>query len=88
MRIKNIEINNYKSIEHLVVDCCEDINVFIGENSVGKSNIFSAIEWLLGPVYPSMNKLNKSDYYRGEVDRKVSVALEFDDGHILRMDSC
>lgn len=88
MKITSIEINNYKSVEHLVVECCGDINVFIGENSVGKSNVFSAIEWLLGPAYPSMNRLNKSDYYRGDMGRDISIALAFDDGHCLRMDSC
>ena len=44
MKIKRIEIRNYRSIKNLTIDCCQDVNVFIGENSVGKSNIFSAMK--------------------------------------------
>lgn len=32
------------------------MNVFIGEYSVGKSNIIEAIYWLLGPVFPTFNR--------------------------------
>lgn len=63
MKIKKIVIQNYKSIKNIDITLSEKVNVFIGENSVGKSNIFSAIEWLLGPVYPSFNNFPKEDYY-------------------------
>jgi AAA15 family ATPase/GTPase len=41
--IKNIEIKNFKSIRHQVIDGCKRINVFIGYPNVGKSNILEAI---------------------------------------------
>jgi AAA15 family ATPase/GTPase len=41
-QIKNLEINNFKSIRHLELDC-KRINVFIGEPNVGKSNILEAL---------------------------------------------
>lgn len=40
--IKNISISNYKSIDKLSIDLGR-INVFIGENGAGKSNILEAI---------------------------------------------
>lgn len=40
--IKNIDISNYKSIENISIDLGK-INVFIGENGAGKSNILEAI---------------------------------------------
>lgn len=40
--IKNISISNYKSIEQISIDLGK-INVFIGENGAGKSNILEAI---------------------------------------------
>lgn len=41
--IKNIEIKNFKSIRHQVIDGCKRINVFIGYPNVGKSNILEAL---------------------------------------------
>ena len=40
--ISKIEISNYKSIENLILDLGR-VNVFIGENGAGKSNILEAI---------------------------------------------
>ena len=85
MKITRIVIKNYKSIRDIDINLSDKVNVFIGENSVGKSNIFSAIEWLLGPVYPSFNNFPKEDYFRGIENAVVLVALYFDDGHSLQM---
>src|ERR1700744_1416232 len=41
--IKNIEIENFKSIRHQTIDGCKRINVFIGYPNVGKSNILEAL---------------------------------------------
>ncbi|MGN6490798.1 MAG: AAA family ATPase [Agriterribacter sp.] len=41
--IKNIEIKNFKSIQHQTIDDCRRINVFIGYPNVGKSNILEAL---------------------------------------------
>ncbi len=42
-RINKIEINNFKSIRHQIVDDCKRVNIFIGYPNVGKSNILEAI---------------------------------------------
>lgn len=85
MRIIRIVIENYKSISKIDIKTDNPVNVFIGENSVGKSNIFSAIEWILGPIYPSFNSFSKEDYYKGNMSLRVSVKLYFDDGNYLEM---
>lgn len=41
--IKNIEIKNFKSIRHQIIDDCRRVNVFIGYPNVGKSNILEAL---------------------------------------------
>ncbi len=41
--IKNIEIQNFKSIKHCVIDGCKRINVFVGPPNVGKSNILEGL---------------------------------------------
>ena len=87
MKITRIQIENYKSIKKIDITVSPLVNVYIGENSVGKSNIFSAIEWLLGPIYPSFNNFQREDYFRGDTSLPVRIALTFDDGHTLEMAS-
>ena len=85
MKITRIAIQNYKSIKNIDIKISDKVNVFIGENSVGKSNIFAAMEWVLGSVYPSFNNFPKEDYFRGNETAKVTITLYFDDSHFLQM---
>lgn len=87
MKIVKIIIKNYKSIKNIEFEPNAKLNVFVGENSVGKSNIFNALEWLLGPVYPSFNNFSKEDYYKGNTMLPVKVIIYFDDGNSLAMES-
>lgn len=43
IRIEQVMINNYKSIKSLSLNL-DEINVFVGKNNVGKTNILKAIE--------------------------------------------
>jgi len=43
--IKRLEIENFKSIKHIKLDC-ERVNLFIGEPNTGKSNILEGIGFL------------------------------------------
>ena len=47
--INTLEIKNFKSIKDLKLDC-KQVNLFIGEPNVGKSNILEALA-LLGGGY-------------------------------------
>lgn len=85
MKIKKIVIENYKSIKHLEVTPRPGLNVFIGENSVGKSNIFDAINWLLGPVYPSFNSATPQEHWGGLLENKIKISLEYSDGNVLEL---
>lgn len=85
MKIKRIHIENYKSIKELDIKPNPKLNVFIGENSVGKSNIFEAINWLLGPTYPTFNATTKDDHYLGDEKRKILIQLYFEDDYLLEL---
>jgi len=43
MKIKHIYIKNFKSIDELEIDC-NDLSIFVGKNSVGKSNMLLALD--------------------------------------------
>lgn len=85
MKITKVCIKNYKSIKEIEFTPSEKVNVFIGENSTGKSNIFNAITWLLGPVYPTFNNINKEDRFKGKDENKIEITLTFDDGNSLQL---
>ncbi len=85
MKINKITIDNYKSIKHLEFEPSPGLNAFIGANSTGKSNIFDAINWLLGPVYPSFNSTKKEDRFLGDEKNKIAIRLDFDDNNYLEL---
>ncbi len=69
--IRKLQINNYKSIKRLDLDCSR-INVFVGEPNVGKSNILEALDlsylsWLLhgnNSLKVKNRRLNIKEYFR------------------------
>lgn len=85
MKINRIIIRNYKSVKHIDIFCSSKINAFIGENSVGKSNIFDAINLSLGPVYPSFNSTLPQDHFMGDPSNEIKITLCFDDGKYLQL---
>jgi putative ATP-dependent endonuclease of OLD family len=85
MKIRRIIIDNYKSISHVDIFCNRHINSFIGENSVGKSNIFDAINWALGPVFPSFNSTLPQDHYMGDPNNLIRIKLCYDNDEYLEL---
>lgn len=85
MKIEEILIQNYKSIKNIRFKPTSKINVFIGENSVGKSNIFSAINWLLGPTYPTFNHTTPEDHYLGKLENEIKINLKFSNSQTLEL---
>lgn len=60
--IKKIEIENFKSIKNLVINCNEHFNVLIGANNIGKTSIFEAIHlWKM--CYTLNIKKDKQGFY-------------------------
>ena len=86
MKITRIHIENYKSIRELDIKPNPKLNAFLGENSVGKSNIFKAVYWLLGPIYPTFNATTKQDHYLGDENNKILIQLYFENGYLLELD--
>lgn len=71
MYISNIEIKNFRSIEHINISV-DHFNVFVGQNNHGKSNFLEAIEWFYngsGDVEEIKRK--------GTKPKDISVEVEF-----------
>ena len=59
MKIERFRVQNYKNLKDVTVAGLSDINVFFGQNSVGKSNTFEALAlalWLLNAREKSSGK--------------------------------
>ena len=73
--INTLEIKNFKSIKDLKLDC-KQVNLFIGEPNVGKSNILEALA-LLGGGYS-----HKKDKFLSDLIRYQEVGNLFYDGDL------
>ena len=51
---KNLEIKNFRGIEHLTVDDLSRVNVFLGQNSSGKSSVLESLLLLMGMSNPDL----------------------------------
>lgn len=49
MHLTHISINNFRNLESLTVDLRSGLNVLVGPNNAGKTNLFDAIRHALGP---------------------------------------
>lgn len=65
MRVTNLSIKNYKSFrdnfESIVFNTPHSL--LVGKNNAGKSNIFSALNLLLGTKNPNYIKIEKADFF-------------------------
>ncbi len=95
--IKNLEIENFKSIKHLKLDC-KRINIFIGEPNTGKSNILETFGLLSHLPYrppasfedffrfESMSNI----FYNEDIEDKIEIKfdenafqVEFEEGRFI-----
>jgi AAA15 family ATPase/GTPase len=89
--IKNLQINNYKSIKQLDLDCSR-INVFVGRPNVGKSNILEALDlFSLSNFIRISNfnvtekgKVNIKEYFRVNGARDLFHRGDFSNSILIR----
>lgn len=81
MHISLIALDNFRSWNHCVIDCNPDINVFYGNNGLGKTNIVEAIEVISTGVShrtsltaPLIKKGNSSATIRFNVNNLSSLS--------------
>jgi len=51
---KNIEIRNFRGIDHLEIDDFSRVNVFLGQNSSGKSSVLECLLLMMGMSNPDL----------------------------------
>ena len=75
MKVKKLQIENFRNISNLTLDFDDEINVICGENAQGKTNIIEAL-WLFSGA-KSFRNSKDDDYVKfGEKKAKISVNFE------------
>ena len=79
MKIENIELKNYRNYENLKIDFSPNINVLIGKNAQGKTNMLEAIFFVAIGKSLRTNKENElikwgenSAYIKTQIEKKYS----------------
>lgn len=83
-----IEIKNFKSVKHVILDNCKRINLLIGRPNVGKSNILEALSAYSLPYARYTNNKsiqqfirceNESElFYNGDMTKDIEIMTDTD----------
>src|SRR5436305_14490807 len=83
MLLQSASIRNFRSIEELQLSGCRGLNVLIGKNNAGKSNILAAIHAVFnctrgGRVVVSRPSIASSlNFYNGNTKDPIIITLHF-----------
>jgi predicted ATP-dependent endonuclease of OLD family len=84
MLIRSIKLQNYRSLRNVSVDGCAGLNVIIGKNNSGKSNILSGIEFAFdhlrtGRVAAAWSTRGRptDEFTNRDCESPIQVGLEF-----------
>lgn len=76
MYIKHVKIKNFRSVEDLSIDC-DKMAVLCGSNSVGKSNIFRALEFAFKLHVNEHDVLNNLSHNKRNSNVQIQIDLVF-----------
>ncbi len=84
MKIKKLELTNFRNYDHLVLENFRNINIIIGANGVGKTNIVESI-YLLSLARSFRTNVNKNLIKFSNDFCKVSAKIETERNHNLEI---
>ena len=83
MTLQSVAINNFRSIEHLRLSGCRDVNVLIGKNNAGKSTILSAISTVFNSIrggrviVPNPEIGKELNFFEKNTSTPIEITLAF-----------
>jgi len=57
MWISSIRLNNFRCFKSLSLPASKDLNIFVGENNVGKTSVFIAVSKLIRCIWPQTDEI-------------------------------
>ncbi|HAO19044.1 MAG TPA: hypothetical protein DCQ37_00185 [Desulfobacteraceae bacterium] len=86
LRVQKLEINNFRGIEHLVIDFHEQINIFIGDNGCGKSSTLDCLAVMLSRLIGRIRFsegtgrfFTEQDIHNEKSETRNSLSVDFHD---------
>ncbi|MFC3226791.1 ATP-dependent endonuclease [Marinibaculum pumilum] len=84
-KISKIAILNYRSINQAILENCSNLNIIVGRNNSGKSNILSAIDLFfqhsrnrhISSVWAGRGR-PKDEFFGRNLENPISIAVELD----------
>lgn len=85
MKISRVIVRNWRSVKDADFEPA-DMTILVGANNAGKTNILSAINFLMGDRWPMPGNLLDSDHYLNDRRREIFIQLDFEDAPYSRLD--
>src|ERR1035437_4088794 len=84
MFLQSVSVKNFRSIESVRMDGCRGLNILIGKNNAGKSNILSAIHAVFGCIkggrivmpHPGIGKDPNLNFFNRNTAEPVEITLQ------------
>lgn len=83
MKIKGLKINSFRGLQNLEFENFENINVFCGENQLGKTTVIDSIMWVLCDETLVNGKQDSDNRNMLNLKQPLNVIVEMDNGLIL-----
>jgi predicted ATPase len=77
VRLQSVEIDNYRSLEHVEIRKFGPINALIGRNNSGKSAVMDTLA-LLGKVMNGQGGIETTVLTKHAIDRAIEISLTFE----------
>lgn len=84
MKITRVIIRNWRSVKDADFEPA-DMTILVGANNAGKTNILSAINFLMGDRWPMPANLLDTDFYLSDRRREIFIQLDFEDAPYSRL---
>lgn len=75
--IKNIEFFNFRNLNRKF-DFTQNLNVIIGKNNSGKSNLLDGIRLAFSSINDDYFKVDKSDFYNSDDSTPIIIKVELE----------
>lgn len=74
--IEKLAIKHFKSIEDETISFNKGLNILVGPNNAGKTNIIEAIDIVLGDIYLPRFEPTTDHFYLGDESKEIIIEIE------------
>ena len=76
--IRSVVFQNFRNMKCKKFIFNDKLNIIIGKNNSGKTNILEGIKLAFSAINNSYMRVDKSDFYKGDDTKPIEIILELD----------